>query len=114
MEEEALPRIWTSNCHRSSTSPVSLEIMAITSFEIFPSFSHPAVQSVRKGSYIGSWVRTTQLAHDPLDVTLDLIICGDQHIETILLHDFEVFCGIYPPLVENATTQTSVGNLKAP
>ena len=88
--------------------------MAITSFEIFPSFSHPVVRSIRKGCYTGSWVRTTQLAHDPLDVTLDLIVCGDQHIETILLDDFEVFCRIYPPLVENATTQMSVGELKTP
>ena len=37
---ELLPKISTSNCQRSTCSPVSLSVITITSFEIFPPAIH--------------------------------------------------------------------------
>ena len=45
LEEELLPeglalKSWTSNCHRSTCSPVSLLEMTMTSLEILPEIIH--------------------------------------------------------------------------
>jgi hypothetical protein len=44
---------------------------------------------------------TAQLSHDAFDVRLNLIVCRDQNIQSILLDHLEVLRGINPALIKN-------------
>jgi hypothetical protein len=73
----------------------------MTSLDILPSFIHPARE------WSANCALTAELSHNALNITFDLLVRGDEYVQSIFLYHLEILCRINSALIQHTIISDS-------